>query len=712
MSATIDIKKNGHECACSDTKITVTTNGIGGVEGYAKYKYTHTDGADEKLVKYGNTSLTWRLNEDERDYNDTFSLDKDTHILSVYYWDQDRGHKKPILLEVAVGGTSLYYKNDGEHNNSTWTPIELDSDDFQFSDDGILALPPDKLEEKLLELTCKLFHPVIINVTENKTEVSYPNKYCENEGCKNKCPKEVKVTDYPLDGLSGYIVKRHTYKDNKTFTVTEFIGGPSEGDVPKGFFPILDVKEVIVCFSQCDTSKPFLVYIESENGAARIWSNNSCKSGGKWKEVEDKLGKQNQREADSTDILKTILETAKKLEQSERESGSETEESEKVQVERTIELEKRGEEQAPADGTRVDTFEKLLKALGGIFGEALGYGLAGAMDASEELTRELMDLKELKETLELATELGLDASALALYLTEGVLKHMPVPQPPTDLSDQVPDTESETKILLQGNTVAQMAEDAIDRERLKHLIVTPEVDDNETEAGPGIPQQASGEHVTTVISESAKGQVAKLTTAVPIDKGDGVAPSEPDQGLGVKDSDGGTAGAGEAGPSGGPPVNPPQHDDLSNQADSPQGALTPTPTSGDGAAETTLSTPTPEGEAQALVVESTVAATSLWTAFGSTSGTLAGSAATFFVGWKLYNHYKGDPCSYSSHTTPFIKTTQGSLNRHFELQLVQGTFSSLFSMDVPSRHGASIAHTWAFLWIKTHVQTFKMLQKP
>ncbi|AFZ79566.1 hypothetical protein BEWA_024150 [Theileria equi strain WA] len=38
--------------------------------------------------------------------------------------------------------------------------------------------------------------------------------------------------------------------------------------------------------------------------------------------------------------------------------------------------------------------------------------------------------------------------------------------PAADLSDQVPDTESETKILLQGTPVAQMAEDAIDGERL------------------------------------------------------------------------------------------------------------------------------------------------------------------------------------------------------------------------------------------------------
>ncbi|XP_053514319.1 complement C3 [Artibeus jamaicensis] len=45
--------------------------------------------------------------------------------------------------------------------------------------------------------------------------------------------------------------------------------------------------------------------------------------------------------------------------------------------------------------------------------------------------------------------------------------------PAADLSDQVPDTESETSILLQGTPVAQMAEDSIDAERLKHLIVTP-----------------------------------------------------------------------------------------------------------------------------------------------------------------------------------------------------------------------------------------------
>ncbi|XP_045347710.1 complement C3-like [Leopardus geoffroyi] len=43
----------------------------------------------------------------------------------------------------------------------------------------------------------------------------------------------------------------------------------------------------------------------------------------------------------------------------------------------------------------------------------------------------------------------------------------------TNLRDQVPDTDSETRILLQGTPVAQLTEDAIDSERLKNLIVTP-----------------------------------------------------------------------------------------------------------------------------------------------------------------------------------------------------------------------------------------------
>ncbi|XP_040593026.1 complement C3 [Mesocricetus auratus] len=57
------------------------------------------------------------------------------------------------------------------------------------------------------------------------------------------------------------------------------------------------------------------------------------------------------------------------------------------------------------------------------------------------------------------------------HLGQGGVQREDVPA--ADLSDQVPDTDSETRILLQGTPVVQMAEDAVDGERLKHLIVTP-----------------------------------------------------------------------------------------------------------------------------------------------------------------------------------------------------------------------------------------------
>ncbi|XP_041343602.1 complement C3 alpha chain-like, partial [Pyrgilauda ruficollis] len=42
-----------------------------------------------------------------------------------------------------------------------------------------------------------------------------------------------------------------------------------------------------------------------------------------------------------------------------------------------------------------------------------------------------------------------------------------------DLSDIVPNTESETKVSIQGNPVSIIVEKSIDGAKLKHLIVTP-----------------------------------------------------------------------------------------------------------------------------------------------------------------------------------------------------------------------------------------------
>ncbi|AFZ80118.1 hypothetical protein BEWA_029690 [Theileria equi strain WA] len=92
------------------------------------------------------------------------------------------------------------------------------------------------------------------------------------------------------------------------------------------------------------------------------------------------------------------------------------------------------------------------------------------------------------------------------------------PQSQEKQTDQVPDSESETKILLQGTPVAQMAEDAIDGERLKHLIVTPSgAGENEGASDPdgrGPPGPDEGADSASEGYESPNSQPAQAVTGL------------------------------------------------------------------------------------------------------------------------------------------------------------------------------------------------------
>ncbi|AFZ79768.1 hypothetical protein BEWA_026170 [Theileria equi strain WA] len=479
MSTAIDIKKNGYDCACSETKITVTTNEGRSVEGYTTYKYKHEYGKGEIPVKYGNTTLKCREFQDEGGdgYDATFSLSEKTPNLTVYYWENDENRKKPLVLDVDVEGISLYYSNDrnvSTNDNSKWTRIEPEI----LPDNGLPTLSPDELKEKLQEFTCKLFSPVVIDVS--KTGESYPNEYCEKEGCCKEGTENIKVDEYPLHDPPGFTAWKHTYKkgNNNTFTVTGFTNGPSPGSIPKAFFPIWDVKEVVVCFSQCDPTKPFLVYVENEDEAARTWSRNPCQSGDiEWKEYKSsKLDPKLPNPV--ADILKNALETAKQLQ-----SRSETKESEKgksihsekEEQETITTAEVRSQQQTTSavapDGTGVsldkELWEALGKAAGSVLGESVAVGLAGAIDVAALLAKEA--LEHIPNNVLPATA-GLIGSVLKItthnnkavrtldpeHLGQNGVQREEVPA--ADLSDQVPDTESETKILLQGTPVAQMAE--------------------------------------------------------------------------------------------------------------------------------------------------------------------------------------------------------------------------------------------------------------
>ncbi|AFZ79761.1 WD repeat domain containing protein [Theileria equi strain WA] len=88
--------------------------------------------------------------------------------------------------------------------------------------------------------------------------------------------------------------------------------------------------------------------------------------------------------------------------------------------------------------------------------------------------------------------------------------------PAADLTDQVPDTESETKILLQGTPVAQIAEDAKDGERLKEHLSAH----RSASLGPSGPQGTGGDEAGTTANLQAAGAditlAASTTTATAV----------------------------------------------------------------------------------------------------------------------------------------------------------------------------------------------------
>ncbi|EKX72370.1 hypothetical protein BEWA_048370 [Theileria equi strain WA] len=298
----VDIyKAKNYSCPCGKANVTVRSETKADLSGYTQYEYTYK--TKENSVIYENVTL-------EDDYSgNPLILNDITGDLSVFYWNEDKKRKKPLMLEVSVGiagigvgTTKVYYGNKGDENNKKWIPIGT----------GPVS------REKLHELQCQVFKPVIIDVAEHIGE--YTNKYCSGE-CPNKdCPGKVTVSAYPLRGLSGYTAWRHTYGNKgENFTITSFTNGSSPIDIPTGSFPIWDVKDVLVFFLECApgntaTERPFIVCVSTGNGYTYRWSNNHCKKGGKF-ELEKKL----------QELKKELGQEAKQKSQTEDDSDDEEE---------------------------------------------------------------------------------------------------------------------------------------------------------------------------------------------------------------------------------------------------------------------------------------------------------------------------------------------------------------------------------------------------
>ncbi|AFZ79590.1 protein kinase domain containing protein [Theileria equi strain WA] len=380
-----DRHNSNYSCkACSKYSVTVSKDKI--FEEYTKYEHKYT--SKPNSVRYDGTILEW---EDDGKYTPIPLGASEISHLTVYYWDKDKNHTKPLVMEVAVGYMPVPVGNDGKEYNNKWTIMK--SEDLE----GSVS------EEQLQEQKCKLFKPVVIDVSQTK---EYDNPYCENKKCREGCPENVEVNDCKEFVPFGYIARRHIYRKSEgNFTITGFTNGPPGSGLGEKDFPIFDAERVIVYLSQCgDTEIPLLVYVGSngENGKTQVnkWYSRSSVDKNDWKE-EDGLGSDPPDTAGNLEIILKGIKSELKLN-----CTGEKPATPQVTVTRS--------ETDPEVGQDQEAVEEE------------GEGAVA--------TRKLLELvKDLIPTNVAQLEPNKDSR--------------------DDGDDQVPDTESETKILLQGTPV-------------------------------------------------------------------------------------------------------------------------------------------------------------------------------------------------------------------------------------------------------------------
>ncbi|AFZ79906.1 hypothetical protein BEWA_027550 [Theileria equi strain WA] len=247
-----------YRCACTQANVTVIPEPS--TDGYIKYRHEYK--TDVNTVRYKHVIL-----EDEDGYGPIELTLKDTPSLSAYYWGKDEERRKPLLMEVTLGGnfeglkTTVPVSNNGDPYNSKWTIMD----------------PGPVSEKKLKELKCKLFRPAEIDVSVCDTR-EYDNPYYKNEmdgNCPNAtCPGKIQVKgcDGSPYGLQNYTAKKHTYGQG-SFTVTGFTGKP---EIYEKELPIWDVTELVVFFPKFNgdktaTNTHVLVYVSSNGGKTKKW---------------------------------------------------------------------------------------------------------------------------------------------------------------------------------------------------------------------------------------------------------------------------------------------------------------------------------------------------------------------------------------------------------------------------------------------------------
>ncbi|AFZ81055.1 hypothetical protein BEWA_004630 [Theileria equi strain WA] len=359
-----------YSCPCGKTNVTVVENEGGGIPGYTKYKHTYDTYANS--ARYKDTALKFKYD----DRYDPFSLSKETLQLTVYYSEEDKGRKRPLLMDVSVwdSGDIIPLGNIGVKDNSEWSMITDEDGGY------LLTLSSEVLSLKLQELKKELYQ-----------EAKKLEKVHESLGHSEKSDSEYQEDEDEEDREDDDDEKEAEKEkgvDKTSLAPVELVGVNNSGG-RKGLDELLE------------TIGPFINLGLAGSGLVGLGTAHNL-----------------------AEELKLALELAKDI---------------------------LATYVVPEAGDKLPQDFKTVKQLE-------GQGPTGTESQNKT-----------PEFLPVPAALSGPVPAVGIVTEEGPGRTPKVQNnaaqtdgETADLSDQVPDTESETKILLQGSPVAQTAEDYMD----------------------------------------------------------------------------------------------------------------------------------------------------------------------------------------------------------------------------------------------------------
>ncbi|EKX73922.1 hypothetical protein BEWA_039600 [Theileria equi strain WA] len=226
-------------------------------DGSGFYMLTHEspDGLSFKIenVKHGDKTISLQ----------SLGIDPNEEIihLAVWYWKEDKGRNKPLLIEVLKeDGSYIYAHNTGDLK---WQQLS----EHQNKNSELIG---ELLEQKLDELNCYHNGVVTMDLTEDHSKKHIDNNYC----CKHHSNGRASVTSDSVNANGKSDSPIHYYKHDTSDTSTHLAkikyystGGQKNRKYirPHGFqFPTSGAVTVYAFY--CKDKDPVLIYLDYNGG--------------------------------------------------------------------------------------------------------------------------------------------------------------------------------------------------------------------------------------------------------------------------------------------------------------------------------------------------------------------------------------------------------------------------------------------------------------